>query len=96
VIDYERALAIVYDAVDAVNRQLPPARRLRKSPETVIVGTGGALDSLALINFVLTVEEKVGDAARTTVRLLEEDMLVEHSPFRTIETLTRYIAARKV
>jgi len=89
----ERALAIVYDAIDVVNRQLPAARRLRKAPETVIVGPGGTLDSLGVVNFVLALEEKAA-AAGAAVMLLQEDMLLEESPLRTVASLSQYLADR--
>lgn len=90
---YDRACAIVYDAIDVVNRQLPASRRLPKAPDTVIVGAGGALDSLGVVNFVLAVEEKAA-AAGAPVALLDEDMLVEHSPLRTVDSVCRHLAAR--
>jgi hypothetical protein len=93
-IDHDRALRIVYDAIDVVNRQLPASKRLPKSPDTVIVGAGGSLDSLGIVNFVILLEEKVGEAFGTTVQLLDEQMLVEDSPFQSIGTLTHYIATR--
>ena len=88
---YERALALVYDAIDVINTQQPAARRLRKSPDTVIVGLGGSLDSLGVVNFVLTLEEKIA-AGGTTLPLLDDDVMVEHSPLRTVDSVSRYIA----
>ena len=60
--DRERALDLIYETIDIVNQQLPAARRLARSPETVIVGPGGSLDSLGIVTFVLALEEKAGDA----------------------------------
>ena len=90
---YERAIALVYDAIDVVNPQLPAGRRLQKTPETIIVGVGGALDSLGVVTFVLALEEKAASAG-TSVTLLHEDMLVEDSPLRTVESVSRYLAER--
>lgn len=90
---YERAIALVYDAIDVVNPQLPAARRLPKAPETIIVGAGGALDSLGVVTFVLALEDKAARAG-TQVALLHEDMLVEDSPLRTVESVSRYLAER--
>ena len=92
-ISYDQAIAIVYDAIDVVNRQLPATRRLRKSPDTVIVGVGGALDSLGVVNFVLALEDKAA-AAGAAVMLLQEDMLLDESPLRTVASVSQYLADR--
>jgi hypothetical protein len=91
--DRDRALHLVYETIDVVNQQLPAAKRLRKSPDTVIAGTGGALDSLGIVTFVITLEDKVGEVTGTSVQLLERDVLVEGSPLRTVSALTDYIVA---
>jgi hypothetical protein len=93
--NHEQAQRIVYDAIDIVNQQLPAARRLAKSPDTVIAGTGGPLDSLGIINFVVTLEDKVSEAIGTPIQLLDLEMLTERSPFHTVGALTRYIATRR-
>jgi acyl carrier protein len=92
--DVDAARAIVYDAIDAVNQQLPAAKRLRKSPDTNIIGPGSALDSLAIINLVVAVEEKVADRTGVAVQLLDADMIGGDSPFRTVDSLARHIAAQ--
>jgi len=92
--DEEAARRLVYDAIDIVNQQLPTAKRLSKAPDTVIVGSGGALDSLGVVNFVIAVEDKVAEATGAAVQLLDEHILVEGSPFHTVGSLARYIAAR--
>ena len=90
--DRDRALRLVYDAIDVVNRQLPVSRRLVKSLDTVIVGPSGSLDSLGLINFVITLEERVTDVLTVPVELLDSTALIEEeSPFRTVDTLTRFL-----
>jgi hypothetical protein len=92
--DRNLVLEQIYAALDAVNSQLPPSRRLSRTPDTVIVGPGGALDSLGLVNFVLAVEEKVGDAIGRPVTLLDPELLAaEHGPFRTVDTLATHVLA---
>jgi hypothetical protein len=91
--DRDRVLHLVYEAIDVINQQLPAAKRLRKSPDTVIAGTGGVLDSLGIVTFVLTLEDKVGEATGASVQLLERDVLVEDSPLQTVRALTDYIVA---
>jgi hypothetical protein len=88
----DRALQIVYDAIDVVNRQLPASRRLPKSTETIIVGPSGRLDSLGIVNLVLAIEERAGDVVGAPVRLLDEgDLIDERGPFRNVESLARLL-----
>ena len=88
----DQALQIVYDAIDLVNPQLPPARRLMKTPQTVIVGPSGQLDSLGIINFLLAIEERASDATGVPVQLLDDTALIaEHERFRTVDALARYL-----
>jgi hypothetical protein len=90
--DREQAQRIVYETIDVVNQQLPAAKRLRKSPATVIAGPGGALDSLGVITFVITLEDKVGEAVGTSVQLLDRDVLGDGSPLQTVAALTEFVA----
>ena len=82
----------MYDAIDVVNPQLPDTRRLAKSLDTVIVGPRGSLDSLAIINFVITLEQRVTDVIGAPVQLLDEAALIEENgAFATVATLTRFL-----
>jgi acyl carrier protein len=88
----EQALRIVYETIDVVNQQLPASRRLPKGPDTIIVGVAGSLDSLGIVNFIVTLEEKAGELLGVPVQLLDDTMLVEaEGPFRTVATLTSYL-----
>ncbi len=93
--DLDAARGLIYEAIDAVNQQLPAAKRLRKTPGTVIIGAGGILDSLGVVNFVIAVEEKIAAKTGVAVQLLDADMVGSDSPFRTVESLARYIAGQK-
>jgi hypothetical protein len=88
----DQALRLVYDAIDAVNPQLPASRRLAKAPETVIVGPSGVLDSLGIINFLLALEERASDAAGGAVQLLDDpSTLMDQERFRTVGALARHL-----
>jgi len=91
--EHEQALRLVYETIDVVNQQLPASKRLPKSPSTVIAGPGGALDSLGVVTFVITLEDKVGEAVGASVQLLERDILGEGSPLTTVAALTEFVAA---
>ena len=71
---------------------MPSSRRLAKSPATIIVGPSGSLDSLGLINFVITLEERASEVLSAPVELLDSTALIEENgPFRTVDTLTRFL-----
>ena len=67
-LDEDRALQLIYSAVDEVNGQLPPAARLQKHRDTVLFGDGSALDSLAFVNLLVAVE---GEVERERLEIIE-------------------------
>ena len=64
-------LDAVYCAIDAVNEMLPPESHVEKRPETVLFGTGGVLDSLGLMNLILTAEDRLSSAFDRSFGLAE-------------------------
>ena len=92
--DSDRIQDILYAAVDEINRELPPEQQLERSLDTVLFGAQGRLDSLALVTFVLSVEEKVRDAFDLPVSLSDDRAMSQrNSPFRSLRTLHAYITS---
>ncbi len=90
----DRAMQLISEAIDIINQQMPPARRLTTSAQTVIAGAGGSLDSLGLLNFIIMLEEKAGAVLGHDVRLLDESSVIdEQGPFRTVDTLASFLEA---
>lgn len=57
-----------------------------------IFGTGGALDSLGLVNFLADLEYRLEQQfGRALVLANDKAMSRQRSPFRDVETLTEYI-----
>lgn len=54
---YLQAVQLLYDAIGVANETLEPGQRLTLTPDTVLLGEGGKLDSLGFVNFAVTVEE---------------------------------------
>jgi hypothetical protein len=89
----ERALQLIYGAVDEINGQLPPQSRLEKAPGTALFGDASVLDSLALINLLVAVEDRIGAAGGAPVGLLDEvGKGDEATPLRTLGTLATFVA----
>lgn len=83
----------IYRAVDATNEERPKGKALEKSPQTALFGKGGGLDSLGLVSFIVEVEQQVEEALGVSITLADERaMSQQQSPFRTIESLARYVS----
>ena len=88
----EQVLLAVYSAIDELNKQLTSSSTIAKSPDSILFGASGTLDSLSLINFITLVEESVEHQLGKSVSLMDADSLSpQNSPFRTVSTLTEYI-----
>jgi hypothetical protein len=82
--DFQRALAEVYKSLEVVNSLRPTDDAIAPSPDVVLVGDGGRLDSLALITMVLAIEREVGESAGRQISLFNEsDFESQLTSFRT-------------
>ncbi|MBT6295730.1 MAG: hypothetical protein HOJ14_04130, partial [Nitrospina sp.] len=57
--ELEKILNCIYEAVDEVNEQLPDGQKLEKSPDTVLFGESGKLESIDLVNVLVATEDSV-------------------------------------
>ena len=92
---HDTVLAILFEAVDATNLQLPASRRLAASPELALVGPASGVDSLTLVSFVVEAEDRLNAAFGTD--LLLGDMIglpPQENPFRSLDRLADALAAR--
>jgi acyl carrier protein len=69
----EEIVEVVYQALRELNEQLTPESQIVLSPETVLVGSNGGLDSLGIINLIAGVEQAVQDKFGVTITLFAED-----------------------
>lgn len=92
-VEQEKVVEIVYRAIDSVNEQLPRESWLEKLPDTVLYGNSSKLDSLGFVNLVLAIEESIEDEFDIVVTIADKVAVSQESnPFRTVESLIRYIA----
>ena len=76
-----------------MNEQLPKGRTLEKSPQTILFGKGGQLDSLGLVSFIVEVEQKIEEELGVSITLADERaMSQKSSPFLTLQTLSEYVS----
>lgn len=68
---------------------------LQKTAEQQLFGKGAPLDSVALVTFIVSVEQRIEDTAGVALSLADERaMSRSKSPFRTLGTLAEYIDER--
>jgi len=84
---------LIYETIDEINEQSPPDRKISKSEQTVIVGEGSALDSLGIINFLVSLEERVAAFTGRSVTLLNDEVLSDPArPLRTLALIEKFIS----
>jgi acyl carrier protein len=72
-----------------LERKIP----LERGGQAPLYGRDGVLDSLGLVSFLSAVEQAVEDRLGKPITLASERaMSLKHSPFRTVATLTEYVA----
>tara|TARA_B100000242_G_C43006918_1_gene467984 strand:- start:952 stop:1239 length:288 start_codon:yes stop_codon:yes gene_type:complete len=62
------------------------------TPETVLFGCDAYLDSIGLVNLIVSIEELIEERSGKIVTLAtEKAMSRSKSPFKTVQSLTDYI-----
>src|ERR687883_47978 len=91
--DRERVLQAVYRAVDELNKQLPKGVSVNKSPEAVLYGKTGKLESIDVVTLIMEVEDQIKGEFGTAITIADDRaMSRDNSPFLTLGTLTDYVA----
>ena len=89
------ARQVVGEALDEINLRLPLAQRLAAEPTTVLLGAGSSLDSAALVDLVMIVEQKLEQRLGHPVPIVTDGVFdPEHGPLRTVGTLEAYLETR--
>jgi acyl carrier protein len=83
-------LELIYQSIDEINyiNQL----QIEKKETTIIFGMESELDSLGLVNLIVSIESNVNEKFNKNFTLTDEKALSQkNSPFRSVSTLTEYI-----
>ena len=82
----------VRSVIDELNEARADGERIGTEPATVLYGSGSVLDSLGLVNLIVSIEARVGEDFGESVTLADEKaMSMRNSPFRTVATITEYV-----
>lgn len=87
-LDRPTAVSLIIDTLKNFGLPNPPAEF---SEETLLFGRDGLLDSVALVSFILDVEEAVRQAYGVNITLADERAMSQtRSPFRRVASLANY------
>ena len=84
---------IIFKSIKELNENLDEDQQLELSTDTVLLGKDSNIDSITLVNLIVTIEESLEDNLNLSVTLADEKAWSQkNSPFLTIQTLLDYIA----
>lgn len=88
----EQILKCIFEVVDEFNEPRPKKEWISKELSTKLMGDVGSLDSLGLVRFIISLEQKLEENLGNSIILADEKaMSLESSPFLTIGSLAKYI-----
>tara|TARA_B100001250_G_C19748582_1_gene766576 strand:- start:228 stop:521 length:294 start_codon:yes stop_codon:yes gene_type:complete len=79
---------IIYEVLN----EMDTSKKITKSNSTILFGKNGLLDSLDLVNLLVTIEQNIEDEFNIALIIADERaMSHKRSPFRTIMSLIDYV-----
>ena len=85
-----RILEIIYEAIDELN--LSSDTNIPKKEDSELYSASGELDSLDLVNLVVSIEQRIEDEFDKPVSLADEKAFSQkRSPFSNVKLLKSYI-----
>jgi hypothetical protein len=92
--DRDDIFRVVLLAAADLNATQSDAERFDPAENTLLAGDGGQLTSLAVVTFILGVEERLGEALARPVSLFDESLIAApDGPFRTVGSFVDHIHA---
>lgn len=91
----EEIQRVIFDTFASVNEDLEPEMQLAPKSDTIIFGSGGSLDSLGLVTFVVSLESNINDRFGTSVSLTDDAAMANGAAaFHTVQSLSDFLSSR--
>jgi D-alanine--poly(phosphoribitol) ligase subunit 2 len=88
----DEVLKIIFQVIDEDNETRAQYEQIAKSVDTAFLSKDGVLDSMGLVNFIVSTEERIAECTGKNITIADaRAMSQKHSPFRTIGSLADYI-----
>jgi hypothetical protein len=83
----------IYPVLDEMGDQVTGSASAVHSPDTPLFTEGGLFDSMGLVSFIVSVEDRIEDETDTRITLATDKAMSRSvSPFRSLGALRDYIA----
>lgn len=91
VIERKQILDLIYNSIDEM-QDIWEKEAFDKTENLRLYGNGGLFDSLGLIRFTLSVEQKIGKLVGRNVSLLDTSVFLKNeNPFSDVSSFLSYI-----
>ena len=95
----DTAALLVSRAIADVNAQRTDGVLLQDDPSYQLLGDGGVIDSLGFAYFIVTIEQYALDDLGTEIVLFDDEVMeldfdALDNPFRTVGSLTEFVARK--
>lgn len=88
----DNIIQAIFDSIEEINMDLPKELQIEKSEDSPLLGQQSSLDSLNLVNLILSIEQNVSKISNSEIVLANEELLIqEDNPFKSVHTLVDYI-----
>ena len=88
----ERIENIIIESLREYNQELESVELNNPTNKTKLYGERSVLDSMGLVYLITDIEEKISDQFSKNIVLADEKAMSQKtSPFRDVESLTKYI-----
>ena len=88
-----KSSSLIHQAIEEVNQQLEENQMIDNDPGTVLLGPTAIIDSLTLINLIVTLEQMAEERYGVELSLSSDVSLLSDSHhFNTIGSLTDYVS----
>ena len=83
---------MIYSSLDEVLSELNLKNEFKKEIKTELYSGNGLLDSLGLVTFLVSLEQKINDTYNTNITIASDKaMSMKNSPFSTVKSLSNYL-----
>ena len=89
---YNYFLNLIFSSVKNLNKQQPPESKLKSKKNELLIAEKSNLDSLGLVTLLIMIEDKIKKDLNKKIVLVNDKLIsVENTPFKTIDSLARWL-----